>query len=275
MKLLVIGGCGHIGSVVFNWLRQHHLEADSVDAEMRGNPAGIQNRPIDYDSLTVADLADYDTVIWLAGHSTVKACLSDPVGAVANNVTGLIHLAEKLTTQTLIYASSGSVYTRDNGSVYDATKRAADELIHVIHRNTHALRFGTVCGASPNIRRDVMINGMVYDAVTKGSVYVQNAQAKRPILGMNDLTRAIGHIIRGEVKPGIHDLCSFNAMIGQIGHQVAGEVGAFMREDRGDGTYNFVMDCAPWFRPQETTASIVASLMHAHGAQWKKEKVAA
>lgn len=275
MKILVIGGCGHIGSVVYGWLKQHGVEVDSLDALMRGNPGAVPNQDRYYDSLTIDELAAYDTVIWMAGHSTVHRCNGDPVGAVANNVSGLVHLAQKMTFQTLIYASSGSVYTRDNGSVYDATKRAADEIIPILHRNTHALRMGTVCGASPNIRRDVMINGMVYDAVTKGSVFVKNGHAKRPILGMNDLTRAIGHIIHGEVKPGIHDLCSFNASIGQIGHQVAGEVGAFMREDRGDGTYDFMMECAGWLRPQETVPSIVASLLHAYGTEWKKEKVMA
>ena len=47
-------------------------------------------------------------------------------------------------------------------------------------RNTHTpaqtdveyygLRFGTVCGASPNLRSDVMLNAMVVDALTHGEV---------------------------------------------------------------------------------------------------------
>ena len=42
MKILIIGGCGYIGSQLDIFLQQQDMQVDSVDLELFGNPGGAQ-----------------------------------------------------------------------------------------------------------------------------------------------------------------------------------------------------------------------------------------
>lgn len=206
MKPLIIGHLGYVGSA---------LCARMPDA------AGVDLRelaPRDYRWLGREQLAPFDVIIWMAGHSSVRQCIYDPRGAYENNLHGLVDLIGKLRkNQRLIYAGSGSIYgAKDN--MYDATKRAADDMLPLLYPNVIGLRFGTVAGPTPNkeaMRWDTMVNGMTRDALTHGVITVRNPTINRPILGINDLCRAVELCITDKVKPGIYDLWSFHTMVGE------------------------------------------------------------
>lgn len=73
---------------------------------------------------------------------------------------------------------------------------------------------GTVCGSSPNLRSDVMLNAMVHDAVQKGEVHLYVRNIRRPVLGISDLCRGIQDIIafNKDVR-GLYNMASFNGTV--------------------------------------------------------------
>src|SRR5438445_737177 len=77
--------------------------------------------------------------------------------------------------------------------------------------NSYALRFGTVCGPSPNIRPELLLNSLVLSALTTGQIQVANRQVHRPLLGIGDLCRALKTIVTRPVPPGCYNLASTNA----------------------------------------------------------------
>ena len=236
-KTLIIGGCGYIGSRLFNYLKQKQYEVVSLDLELFGNP-NIQNTKENYKDLTKEDVARFDNVILLAGHSSVKMCESNMIGCFRNNVQYFVELLSKISkNQKFIYASSSSVYGNVNrnivteeceeyvaGSFYDLSKAEIDHYVKIFDEvNYYGLRFGTVNGFSPNTRNDVMINAMVSSAIANREIKVFNPMIRRPILYINDLCRAVETIIlEGNYSNrGLYNLASFNSTADIIGRKTS------------------------------------------------------
>jgi len=236
-KTLIIGGCGYIGSRLFNYLKQKQYEVVSLDLELFGNP-NIQNTKENYKDLTKEDIARFDNVILLAGHSSVKMCESNMIGCFRNNVQYFVELLSKISkNQKFIYASSSSVYGNVNrnivteeceeyvaGSFYDLSKAEIDHYVKIFDEvNYYGLRFGTVNGFSPNTRNDVMINAMVSSAISNKEVKVFNPMIRRPILYINDLCRAVETIILegNHSNRGLYNLASFNSTADIIGRKTS------------------------------------------------------
>ena len=234
---LIIGGCGYIGSRLFNYLKQKDYNVTSLDLELFGNPS-IPNTKRNYNTLTKEELSKFDNVILLAGHSSVKMCESNMVGCFKNNVQYFVELISKLSkNQKFIYASSSSVYGNVNrnivteeceeyvaGSFYDLSKAEIDHYVKIFDEvNYYGLRFGTVNGFSPNTRNDVMINAMVSSAIANKEVKVFNPMIRRPILYINDLCRAVETIIvEGNYSNrGLYNLASFNSTADIIGRKTS------------------------------------------------------
>jgi len=236
-KTLIIGGCGYIGSRLFNFLKQKDYDVTSFDLELFGNP-NIPNTKANYDVLTKEDIARFDNVILLAGHSSVKMCESNMIGCFRNNVQYFVQLLSKISkNQKFIYASSSSVYGNVNrnivteecqeyvaGSFYDLSKAEIDYYAKLFDEvNYYGLRFGTVNGFSPNTRNDVMINAMVSSAIVNKEIKVFNPIIRRPILYINDLCRAVETIIlEGNYSNrGLYNLASFNSTVDIIGRKTS------------------------------------------------------
>jgi nucleoside-diphosphate-sugar epimerase len=213
---------------------------------------------IDYRSLTKDDLAQYKTVIWLAGSSSVKKATDDPAEAFENNVSGLIRLVQFLKpTQRLIYASSASLYSGNESpntlitedvigfqyqNAYDLSKYAFDKLVSQMNVNFCGLRFGTVCGTSKNQRHELLLNSMVRSAVNNGEVQVSNPEARRSVLAMNDLLTTIQGLIEVVPESGFYNLASYSMSIGEFGQAVADQLNAKIKIVPGTGTYTFSVD---------------------------------
>jgi len=234
---LIIGGCGYVGSRLFNYLKQKHYDVTSVDLELFGNP-NIRNIKQNYNSLTKEDLSKFDNIILLAGHSSVKMCESNMIGCFKNNVQYFIELLCKISkNQKFIYASSSSVYGNVNrnivteeceeyvaGSFYDLSKAEIDHYSKIFDEiSFYGLRFGTVNGFAPNTRNDVMINAMVSSAIVNKEIKVFNPMIRRPILYINDLCRAVETIIINGTHSnrGLYNLASFNSTADIIGRKTS------------------------------------------------------
>jgi len=234
MKILLIGGCGYVGSALGNYLQKDH-EITNVDLEWFGNYSTGQSINVDYKHLTESFLEQFNVVILTAGHSSVKMCDTDLQSSFYNNVLNFVNLTKKLTTQKFIYASSASVYGNTSASeiaednvnfspinYYDMTKLHIDHIIQLSNLDYYGLRFGTVNGPAPSIRTDVMINAMVNTAKQKGEIHVFNKDTRRSILGINDLCRAVEAIIKNNKKAsrGIYNTASFTNTAGEIAEAV-------------------------------------------------------
>ena len=175
-NILLIGGNGYIGSRL-----QEVLNVDVIDTNWFGD--GDLHWSGDYKDLTSKYYESYDTIILLAGHSSVKMSEGNLNSCFNNNVRNFIDLIEKLDKQKLIYASSSSVYGSVGGKTvnekyygfepynqYDISKHTADLYAQKSNVEYYSLRFGTVNGCSPILRTDVMINAMVSSALRDGHI---------------------------------------------------------------------------------------------------------
>ena len=237
-SVLILGSGGYVGSALTRHLRGQGFTVTGVDNGMRPGSVANPESARDYRDLTAAELAGYGAVVLVAGHSSVGACDREPAAAFANNVAGFADLVHKLQGQKLIFASSVSVYVQTGGravaedeplpepvSLYDLHKRMIEQYAGVGYPNSYALRLGTMCGPSPNVRTDVLLNSLVWSAVTRRQIRVANRGCWRPLLGINDLCRAAAALIEQSVPPGRYNLASVNVTVGEVAEYVAARFG--------------------------------------------------
>ena len=280
-RTLIIGSGGYIGSRLTN-----EIEATGVDI----NWFKKGKEDIDFKDLTRDYYSEFDNIILLAGHSSVKMSEGNLNSCFNNNVRNFIDLLEKLDKQKLIYASSSSVYGSVGGKTvnekyfgfepynqYDISKHTADLYAQKSDVEYYALRFGTVNGYSPFLRSDVMINAMVNSAINDGHIKLYIKDTMRPILGINDLCEAIRYILASnEDKRGLYNLASFNKTAEQIAYEVANVMGVQVHEFEADPTqiknaknqtkaYNFSISTLKFrrefgFKFKDTVESLVTEL---------------
>ena len=99
-KTLIIGSGGYIGSRLIN-----EIDANGVD--INWFKEGRIN--VDFKDLTRDYYSQYDNIILLAGHSSVKMSEGNLNSCFNNNVRNFIDLLEKLDNQKIIYDRSSSV----------------------------------------------------------------------------------------------------------------------------------------------------------------------
>ena len=294
-KVLILGGNGYIGSRLREILRQHHF-VKSNDICWFNHDETSDRR--DYHKLTREELAEFEVVIVLAGHPSVPSCNGALYSPWLNNVTNFTDLLAKTDDQLIIYASSASVYGNSNPGEqhketnkvfvpvnnYDVTKYALDQqaiIANLIGKRVIGLRFGTVNGWSPNLRVDVMINSMYHSVQMGNGIQVSNKHISRAMLGIEDLCRAVVRCIEQPV-PGIYNLSSFNATVGEIAEAVKNKLGAEI-VDRGNtnNAYDFALDTSLFqatydFTFTETTNTILNSLIEHYDEshpQWRDKYI--
>jgi nucleoside-diphosphate-sugar epimerase len=294
-KVLILGGNGYIGSRLRQVLRQNHFVKTNDICWFDYDETSDRR---DYHKYTREQLAEFEVVVVLAGHSSVPSCMGDLPGPWLNNVTNFTDLLDKLDDQLVIYASSASVYGNSKPGEkhretnthftpvnnYDVTKYALDQQATIANlrgKRVIGLRFGTVNGWAPNLRVDVMINSMYHSVQNGTGIQVMNKQISRAILGIEDLCRAVNRCIEQPVL-GIYNLASFNNTVGDIAQAVSTKLGIAIT-DRGAtaNAYDFALDTGLFeqtfdFTFEETPATIVDSLLESYEQatpQWRDKYI--
>lgn len=276
MKTLVIGGSGYIGSALVA-----KVGADTVDIGWFSGPDPTLR--MDYDSLSADFYSKYDCIVLLAAHSSMAMCADNYASAWQNNVTALSGLISKLTAdQTLIYASSGSVY--GNGGLdrqesmtlataqieYDLTKQIGEQVAYGAKCKTVGLRFGTLSGYNPVARSDLMLNAMTISAKTRGEINCYNGTNHRSILGINDCVRAITAIIERPELADQHDIFNLSSFGGSVDSfaTVAGSIlnVPVIRHPEITNHFSFELNSSKFerrynFHFQDTAESIITSIL--------------
>jgi UDP-glucose 4-epimerase len=258
-KILLIGGCGYIGSFIYECLERVGFAVTVVDQLKRGNPLGLVVIQDDYANLEDEFLLQFDAVLWFAGHSSVGQSIADPSGAVANNCLNLFSFAKRLPKHTkLIYASSGSLYSTKSvpvvpaseGSLamipshnaYDISKFAFDYLANSFLGNFFGLRMGTLAGFSPNLRPELVFNAMNIAAVSTGRVQLKNSDAHRTILFLSDLWVLVYKLLITKQQPGLYNAGSLSFKMGELAHGIASTWNAQVMYEGDSDTYSFLLD---------------------------------
>jgi len=293
-NILIIGGNGYVGSKLCHELTGNVVSVDLNIFTVGNNP--VKNIKTDYNELDETFIKQFDHIILLAGHSSVRMCDLYPVSIFNNNVRNFVNLLSKVSpNQTLIYASSGSVYgnckldsadeTTELDSpynMYDLTKQMIDEyyLTSKHQGRVFGLRLGTINGYSPVLRDDVMMNSMCSTAWREGQVLLFNPHTKRSIIGTNDLVRGIKTIMASSNSTGgIYNMCSFTKTSGEMAKIVSDKVNCPLslvdpeqynkqkiNEKLVSSKYNFSLSSDKFSRDfsfefQETPESIVDGLI--------------
>ena len=294
-KTLIIGGNGYVGTRLHEYLSvdEENMRSDK-DVDIIDTcwfSKGYEDTIVeDYKTMSKEFYSEYDTIILLAGHSSVKMSEAKSNSCFKNNVQNFIDLLDKLTTQKFIYASSSSVYGSVGGKTvnekyygfepynqYDISKHTSDLYAVKSDLEYYGLRFGTVNGYSPVLRTDVMINAMVNSALQNGEIKLFIKDTMRPILGLNDLCRAVETIIdHDKDERGLYNLASFNKTAEQIAYEVGNVMNVPVIEYESDPTnitntkiqtktYNFSISTLKFrkafkFKFKETVESITESL---------------
>lgn len=288
-KVLIIGSNGYIGSrLQQRWERDFKL---SLVDECWFDEPKPGTKVMDFNNLPTEYVQEHDVVILLAGHSSVKMSEGKLSSAYSNNVTNFLNLLEKIGKhQKFIYASSSSVYGDVGEDVvtenylgfnphnqYDITKHVIDLYAERSDIEFYGLRFGTVCGYSPTMRSDVMINAMTSSGLENGEIKLYIKDIMRPVLGIEDLCRAMETIINTKKdNRGIYNLASFNSTAEEIAYAVSDVIGVPVKEYETDPNnitnakaqtkcYNFSISSTKFcmkykFKFRETVESITTTI---------------
>lgn len=241
-KILVLGGCGYIGTVLSPYLQQSGYDVTVVDLGWFGNelPEGFPLMQQDIFDLKPLDFENVDAVIFLAGLSNDPMAEFSPKDNFIYNTAlpaYIGYLAKEAGVPRMIFASSCSVYgytynrtfTEDDVAIsnypYGVSKLQGEQsLLSLADENFSVLCFrqGTVSGYSPRMRLDLAINTMFKNALLTNRITLTNHKIWRPILGLNDLCQAYRLGLEWEASGGhVFNITSFNATIGELADAVA------------------------------------------------------
>lgn len=241
MRILIAGGAGYIGSALAPKLIDRGYSVDVVDLLWFGNHLPPQVRVIEKDvlDLTDDDLAGYDQVVFLAGLSNDPMADYSPARNFIFNAASpayLAYLAKRAGVKRYVYASSCSVYGYTENELYDEeapaistypygiSKLQGESGVMQIQDDTFsviALRKGTVCGYSPRMRLDLIVNTMFRTAISSGVINISNPAIWRPVLAIQDAANA--YVRAMECSPtvsGIFNVASGNFTVGEVADNV-------------------------------------------------------
>lgn len=244
MRVVVTGGCGYIGTVLVPKLLEAGHEVRVVDTMWFGN--FLQPHP-----RLIVDRADIREEFAMGGAQAVihlAAVANDPQGDLDPKLTwevnalATMRLADRCARENVnhfIYASSGSVYGVSDAprvtedlpcyplSEYNKTKMVAERCVlsYADRMAVQILRPGTVCGVSPRMRLDVVVNRYTMQAIEKGAISVLGGKQQRPNIHIEDMTDLyLWMLMRPDVR-GVYNAAFENLTLQKTAKMVADHIG--------------------------------------------------
>ena len=212
MTMLVTGCAGYLGNVLCRKLLNRGDQVICFDNIYKGHCdslldiASHPNFEFIYGNVTklsdcITAIQKCDAIFHLAGIVGFPRCAREPELSYLVNVKGTqnIILARNEVNNNIpiVYSSTGSIYGRIEGlctedsprnpqSEYGVHKHQAEELIRNIRR-TVSLRFATCFGCSSNMRNNLLINELVFQAIHNRCFTVFEPDARRTFIHIQDL----------------------------------------------------------------------------------------
>ena len=242
MHILVMGGCGYIGTNLTKQLLDEGHTVTVVDIMWFGN--FLQ----DHKSLTVIKedirnigqipMEGVDAIIHLANIANDPSGDLNPKLTWEVNTLASMQLVERAIdhgVKQFIYASSGSVYgVKEEPEVteelsllpisdYNKTKMITERVL-LSYQDAiiiQSIRPATVCGYSARMRLDLSVNMLTMQALTKGKITVFGGEQTRPNIHIKDMIRVYLHFLElGAKAVGIYNAGFENISILDIAKKV-------------------------------------------------------
>ena len=228
MKILVTGGAGYLGSILVPALLMNEFAVTVVDNLMyQQTPFNLHcfNPNFDFVKGDARDervmrplLKIHDVAIFLAALVGAPLCNLNQQGAISTNlhaVTMALSLLSReqeilipITNSGYGVGEPGKECTEESPlnpiSLYGQTKVDAEKAV-MDRGNAISFRLATVFGMSPRMRLDLLVNDMVYRAITDRAVVLFESNFIRNYIHIRDVAYAF-----------IHGLDNFNEMKDQV-----------------------------------------------------------
>ncbi len=245
MRILILGGCGYIGTKLVQRLILNKKNKVIVyDIQWFGNY--LKNKKnlkiIKGDIRNIPDkvFKKIDVVVHLANIANdpgveLNNSLSWEVNVLAT--LDVIEKSIKFKVKKFIFSSSGSVYgiKKEKNvteklslvpiSTYNKTKMIAERILFSFKDkiNIFSVRPATVCGYSPRMRLDVSVNNLTFQALENNVIKVFGGSQIRPNIHINDLCRIFEHFIykKKTLKTGVYNAGFENLSIYEIAKKIA------------------------------------------------------
>ncbi|MDD5108728.1 MAG: SDR family oxidoreductase [Candidatus Omnitrophica bacterium] len=248
MNILLLGGCGFVGTVLTQELLAQGHQATVVDIQWFGNYlAKHKNLKVIKEDIRNVDnipMQGIDAVMHLANIA------NDPCGELNSklawevNVLATMRLVERAIehkVKQFILASSGSVYgvkdeplvTEDLSLIpisdYNKTKMISERVLMSYQDRIciQILRPATVCGYSPRMRLDLSVNMLTMQALANGKITVLGGNQTRPNIHLKDMIGVYLHFLgKGTKLNGVFNAGFENISIIDIANKVVKHVPA-------------------------------------------------
>jgi len=295
-RVLCSGGGGYVGSVLVPKLLDagHHVRV--LDLFWFGNYLEPHERL----NIIKGDIRDQsfplgatDAIIHLAAVANDPAGEVDPKLTWEINALATAQLADRAAregVQQFIYASSGSVYGISDApevteetplvplSEYNKTKMVAElaVLSYAARMGVLIIRPATVCGFSPRMRLDTMVNSFTFQALSKGIIRLNGGDQYRPNIHIEDMT---DFYLWALLRPGLYGILNAgfeNLKIKDIARMVANKVGtrivAMPSNDPRSYRLNSDKLLAAGFSPKKTVSDAIDEIIAKYRAGKLKDE---
>lgn len=213
----VIGGAGYIGSVLVRLLLGEGFHVRVVDNYLFGSD-GVKNLRSPNLELIEEDICSTRAISSAINGSDIVVLLSAIVGHRARdikqfNTRNINFLGSSVALDAsiehgvsrFIFASTDSVYGLQTGLLYETgipepvslysrlKLRMEERIINAKTRNFHptSLRIANCYGYSPRMRFDLVVNGLVRDALLKKEISIVSGEQVRSFIHVADVAQAI------------------------------------------------------------------------------------
>lgn len=285
MKVLVTGACGYKGSVLMPKLKDH--EAITLDIGWFGGKPDIRQDIRDLWRL-YQDIK-FDAIIHLAGIA------NDPCGDLDAkltwevNVLGTMRLADwaaRSGVKQFIFASSASVYgvkgarsiTEDMPlepvSDYNKTKMCAERVLlsYSDKMIVQIIRPATVCGISPRMRLDTMVNMLTMQALEKGEITAHcgehGGDLMRPNIHIDDITDLYVWLLEHPEVRGIYNAGWENLSVMETAEKIAKRIPCEIKITKVADKRSYRIDSGKLlkagFKPRKSVGVAIAEIQEAY-----------
>lgn len=248
MLIVVTGGCGYIGSALVPKLVGDGFDVRVIDAMWFGRnlPEHPRLEVVEYDLRGgEAPIDGASVVIHLA------AIANDPCGELDAKLTWEVNalattrLAERCAragVRQFIFASSASIYgIKDNRAVtegesfepvsdYNKTKLVGERAVlsYGDAMDVQIVRPATVCGVSPRMRTDVIVNLLTMQALETGRLVAHcgahGGKLMRPHCHIDDMVDLYRWLVHRRYAHGPFNAGFENLAVGEIAEAIARHV---------------------------------------------------
>ena len=216
-RILVTGGAGYLGSILVPALLARGSSVTVVDSFMYGQTPLLDCCADEKLSIVRGDVRDErlmlpllkkaDVILPLACLVGAPLCAQKPAEARAINLDAILLLLKNASkSQRFISPTTNSGYGVGQAGVFctEETPMNPISLYGVLKVELEkallaagavSLRLATVCGVSPRMRLDLLVNDFTYRAVVDRFVVLFEAHFKRNYIHVRDVARAFCHAL--------------------------------------------------------------------------------